>query len=107
MKGRPSRNPVVSEEMTYAFCRSRGRDPFDIMSFLSTCVHCKGTGIVKIICATCGGRGSISQSLQPTVSCPVCKGSGDDASAPAIACLKCGGKGLIIEQDRKGNGIHD
>ena len=79
MKGRPSLNPVVFEELTCAFCHGRGKDPFDIMSSLSTCcvcggngkvlvpspavacAHCKGTGAVKTLtCTTCGGRGSIS-----------------------------------------------
>jgi len=125
-KVRPRRDPVVFEELVCAFCRGRGRDPFDIMSSLSTCcvcggsgkvlvqapavacAHCQGTGAVKTLtCTTCGGRGSVSRPLQPTVSCPVCKGSGDDASAPAMACLKCRGKGWIIEQVRKGKRVHE
>ena len=34
MEGRLSLNPVVSEELICAFCRGRGRDPFNIMSSL-------------------------------------------------------------------------
>ena len=127
MKGRPSLNPVVFEELTCAFCGGRGRDPFDIMSYLSTCcvcggrgkvqvhapavacAHCEGTGAIKTLtCTTCGGRGSVHLPSLPTVSCSVCKGSGDDASAPAMACLKCRGTGLIINhQIRKENGVHE
>ncbi len=121
-----SRDPVVLEELTCAFCGGRGRDPFDIMSSLSTCcvcggsgkvrvqspaavcAHCRGTGAVKTLtCTTCGGRGFVPQPLSPTVSCPVCKGSGDDASAPAMACLKCRGTGWMMEQFRKEKGVHE
>lgn len=122
-----SRDPVVLEELTCAFCGGRGRDPFDIMSSLSTCcvcggsgkvrvqssavacAHCRGTGAVKTLtCTTCGGRGFVPQPLSPTVSCPLCKGSGDDASAPAMACLKCRGTGWIINhQVRKEKGVHE
>ena len=120
-------DPVVFEELTCAFCSGRGRDPFDIMSSLSTCcvcggngkvqvqtpviacAHCEGTGAVKTLtCTICGGRGSVYWPQQPTVSCPVCKGSGDDASAPAMACLKCRGTGLIINhQVRKEKELHE
>lgn len=121
-----SRDPAVFEELTCAFCYGRGRDPFDIMSSLSTCcvcggsgkvrvkapavvcAHCRGTGAVKTLtCTTCGGRGSLHQPSLPTVSCPKCLGSGDDASVPALACLQCRGTGWMVEQFRKEKGIHD
>lgn len=117
----PSLDLVVFEELTCAFCRGRGRDPFDIMSSLSTCcvcggsgkvliqsptvvcAHCEGTGALKTLtCTICGGKGSVSKPQQPTVTCPVCRGSGDDASAPAMACMNCRGNGWIIEQLKEG-----
>jgi len=125
-KARPRHDPVVFEELTCAFCRGRGRDPFDIMSSLSTCcvcggrgkvrvqspaiacAHCRGTGAVKTLtCTTCGGRGFVPQPLSPTVSCPLCKGAGDDASAPAMACLKCRGTGWMMEQFKEGERVHE
>jgi len=125
-RARLSRDPVVFEELTCAFCGGRGRDPFDIMSSLSTCcvcggsgkvlvkapavacAHCRGTGAVKTLtCTTCGGRGSVHLPSLPTVSCPLCKGSGDDASAPAMACLKCRGTGWMMRQFRKEKGVHE
>lgn len=111
-----SLDPAVFEELTCAFCRGRGRDPFDIMSSLSTCcvcggsgkvrvqapaiacAHCRGTGAVKTLtCTTCGGKGAVHRPSLPTVLCPVCQGSGDDASAPAMDCLQCRGTGRITE----------
>ena len=125
-RARLSRDPVVFEELPCAFCGGRGRDPFDIMSSLSTCcvcggsgkvrvqspavacAHCRGTGAVKTLtCTTCGGRGFITHPVSPTVSCSLCKGSGDDASAPAMACLKCRGTGWMMEQFRKENRVHE
>jgi DnaJ-class molecular chaperone len=119
-------DPVVFEELTCTFCRGRGRDPFDIMSSLSTCCVCGGSGKIRvqapaIACAhyrgtvavktftrtTCGGRGSVRLPSLPTVSCPVCKGSGDDAFAQAMACLKCRGTGWMMEQFRKEQGVHE
>ena len=47
-QARLSRDPVVFEELTCAFCRGRGRDPFDIMSSLSTCCVCGGSGKVLV-----------------------------------------------------------
>ena len=123
---RLSLDPVVFEELTCAFCGGRGRDPFDVMSSLSTCcvcggdgkvrvqapavacAHCRGTGAVKTLtCTACGGRGFIPHPVSPTVSCSLCKGSGDDASAPAMACLKCRGTGWMMEQFRKENRVHE
>ena len=120
VRARLCRDPVVFEELTCAFCGGRGRDPFDIMSSLSTCcvcggtgkvrvcapvvscAHCEGTGAIKTLtCTACGGKGSVSRPTLPTVPCPVCGGTGDDASAPAMACLKCRGTGWIIDQVRK------
>ena len=106
---------VVEEvEVTCAFCRGRGTDPFAIMSSRSTCcvcggsgkvrvsraslscAHCRGTGAIQTLtCTTCGGKGAIPRPPGPTVPCPVCHGSGDDASAPAMACLKCRGSGCV------------
>lgn len=117
---------VVLEELTCAFCHGRGRDPFDIMSSLSTCcvcggsgkvlvqapvalcAHCQGSGAIKTLtCTTCGGRGVVTLPAKPTIPCPMCQGTGDEYSAPAMACLKCQGTGRIINQVRKEKGVHE
>jgi DnaJ-class molecular chaperone len=72
---------------------------------VALCAHCHGSGAIKTLtCTTCGGRGVISRPAAPTLPCPICQGTGDDASAPAMACLKCLGTGWIIDQVRKGEG---
>jgi DnaJ-class molecular chaperone len=115
-----ARDTVVFEDATCAFCHGKGMDPFDVMSALSTCcvcggtgkvrspspavacAHCQGTGAIKTLtCTTCGGKGSVSRPVLPPRPCPVCHGTGDDASAPAMACLKCRGRGYIIEGEVK------
>ncbi len=98
-----------------AFCRGTGRDPFEIMSALSRCgvcggravttvsvpymrcAHCGGRGSVKTFsCTVCHGRGVVSAMEGPTVLCPDCRGSGDDASDSALECLTCHGRGVIL-----------
>jgi len=97
-----------------AFCHGSGRDPFGIMSWLSTCCVCKGRGIVQVqapharcahcggtgavkrlTCTVCGGKGLVPLPAGPTVVCPQCQGTGDDASAPAMPCLKCRGRAWL------------
>ena len=117
-RGRSTQDTTVSAdaEVNCAFCRGKGKDPFEVMSALSiccvcggngkvrvdapraACAHCRGTGAVKTLtCTTCGGKGAIALPALPTVSCPVCHGTGDEASAPALACLKCRGRGWITK----------
>lgn len=104
-----------------AFCKGRGKDPFGIMSELSTCgaccgtgrvrvetpfvrcAHCRGSGAIKTFrCTVCGGKGVVSAPAGATVSCPQCAGTGDDTSAPAMECLRCHGRGWVVaEQERE------
>jgi len=113
-----------SVQVPCAFCRGTGKDPFGIMSHLSTCcvcsgrgavavedshelcAHCGGTGAVKrLTCTVCGGRGVLAALKCPTEVCPECGGSGDDPAAPAMACLECRGRGKIPAEaaDKKAN----
>jgi DnaJ-class molecular chaperone len=113
-----------SVQVRCAFCRGTGKDPFGIMSHLSTCcvcsgrgavavedshelcAHCGGTGAVKrLTCTVCGGRGVLPALKGPTEVCLECGGSGDDPSAPAMACLECRGRGRIPAEaaDKKAN----
>lgn len=109
------------EKIVCAFCRGTGKDPFDIMSSLSTCgvcggrgrviapapharcAHCDGTGAIKTFtCTVCGGTGVVSVPDGPRIGCPECRGSGDDASAPAMACLRCHGRGWLPRPPAEG-----
>lgn len=100
-------------EVPCSFCRGTGKDPFGIMSWLSTCcvcggsgrvtiaanslrcAHCRGTGAIKTFtCTVCGGTGYVPSMPGPLQSCPDCRGSGDDGSS-SLACLTCRGLGLI------------
>jgi len=102
------------QEITCSFCGGKGKDPFGIMSSLSECcvcggkgvvqvqtpyvrcVHCQGTGAIKTLtCTVCGGKGFVPASAGPTVVCAECHGTGDDTSAPAMACLQCRSRGCI------------
>ena len=96
------------EYVTCAFCRGHGTDPFSVMSMLSVCGACQGTGqllvpVPHVRCAYCGGSGSYK-----TYSCPVCHGSGviSKLEGPTVVCPDCGGRaadgssGLVCLQCR-------
>ena len=104
------------KDVPCSFCGGNGRDPFGIMSALSTCcvcggrgfvtvtvpyvrcAHCRGSGAVKTLtCTVCGGKGLVAAPAGPTVVCPDCRGTGDDSGAPAMNCLKCRGRGWVSE----------
>lgn len=102
-----------------AFCCGQGRDPFGIMSPLSTCpvcggtgectlllpvatcAYCKSTGIhphTRLTCTSCGGAGAVHIAPQ-TETCPACKGSGraSDYRWPdsPLSCNVCRGIGVV------------
>jgi len=101
-----------------AFCGGTGRDPFGIMSALSTCCVCGGTGSVSIktpyircafchdtgvyprsrqTCTACGGAGVIPVH-EPNETCPRCLGTGaDPQSGAGLYCLSCHGTGVVEE----------
>ena len=97
-----------------AFCKGKGKDPFEIMSKEATCqvcggrgkvtvvepyvpcAHCKATGVSpgsRNVCTSCNGRGAVSVADGKAV-CPECDGSGS-AKESNLPCLKCGGKGVV------------
>jgi len=100
-------------EVKCAFCRGTGKDPFGVLSILSTCSACggKGTARVKepyVTCLACAGTGVQSSSRvrclgcggtgvihveEPTETCPVCKGTGFDGLH--LYCLRCHGAGVV------------
>jgi len=98
-----------------AYCRGTGRDPFGIMSSLSTCTACGGKGKVwvkqplvacaycheagvspigaKNPCLACRGTG-VGSIEEPTESCGACGGTGEH-QATRLYCLPCHGKGIV------------
>ena len=100
------------------FCRGGGRDPFEIMSALSTCCVCGGTGTISIetpytrcafckgtgvyphsrqTCIACGGVG-MSPVQKPNRTCPHCLGTGVGGKRlVGFYCLTCHGTGVVKE----------
>ena len=100
-----------------AFCSGMGKDPFGILSRLSTCYVCDGekavwiekTGAVKDCpycggsgvspvgarnsCTPCGGTGVVCIE-EPSQTCLHCKGTGWEPHM-ALYCVVCIGKGAI------------
>ena len=101
------------------FCRGTGRDPFNLMSPLSTCqvcggtgarqlhpplapcVFCKGTGIypgLRMTCTTCNGLGMVEMPAN-ALTCPRCGGTGRAADSgwpdSPLSCVRCKGKGVV------------
>ena len=100
-----------------AFCDGTGKDPFGLLSILSTCQVCKGSGEVtvsepfikcafcngsgvqpsrRLTCIVCNGKGVVPAPAEgKRESCPECGGSGKSRSHWNAPCLKCKGKGFI------------
>ena len=69
-----------------AFCRGKGKDPFQLLSKLS-------------LCQVCGGKGKVNVPF-PYDTCPVCRGSGIQPHT-RLVCTTCNGKGVISSQKRE------
>jgi RecJ-like exonuclease len=98
-----------------AFCGGGGKDPFGIMSRLSTCYVCggeqglwvnkpikacpvcRGTGVsptgARNACAACRGVGAVHRR-EPSQTCPQCGGTGW-CQPVGLYCHVCKGKGAI------------
>jgi len=100
---------------TCAFCKGRGKDPFNLLSELSTCqvcggkgkvkveepaikcAYCKGTGVYpygsRLTCTVCNGKGMVTVK-GATEKCLRCKGTGQEIES-GLPCIKCGGIGVV------------
>jgi len=101
--------------ITCAYCNGRGKDPFELLSKLSSCqvcvccegigqveveepmkkcVFCSGTGKnplgARVPCIVCRGKGS--NHCESDTKCTQCKGTGK--SSDGLPCLRCKGKGF-------------
>jgi len=102
-----------------AFCEGSGKDPFGMLSSLSSCPACGGRGSIRIrspyvscafcqgsgvhpgtrlTCSLCGGTG-VRSVKGPTKVCPNCLGSGVEPRPEkgGLSCFTCNGKGVIEE----------
>lgn len=98
-----------------AFCGGKGRDPFEVMSPISTCpvcsgrrevevrepagdcVFCSGTGAhprSRLTCTACLGRGKLFVDGADEL-CPGCGGTGRAISELSLPCLLCQGSGVV------------
>jgi DnaJ-class molecular chaperone len=102
-----------------AFCSGSGRDPFHVLSQLSSCPACVGHGMVEVAgplvpcaycrgsgvqphttltCSCCGGRG-VQTIQEPQALCPRCGGEGADRDSELhLPCLGCHGAGWIHDR---------
>ena len=108
-----------------AFCKGIGVDPFELMSPLSTCqvctgtgrrqiegplhkcAYCRGTGVhphSRMVCMTCRGVGQVTAPVN-AVPCPGCHGSGKETDNhffdSVLSCARCGGKGVVAADSVK------
>ena len=98
------------------YCRGAGRDRFGVLSPLSRCSVCGGSGVVEIgtpfhRCAFCGGSGvhpherlsctacmgkGVIHVEEPVEKCAACQGSGHDAASDGrLFCTACNGAGVV------------
>lgn len=105
--------------VTCAFCRGQGKDPFDLLSPLSTCqvcsgtgqrllalpigrcAYCLGTGVhphSRMVCMSCNGVGQVTVPVD-AITCPGCHGSGQESDHEfpdsVLSCTTCKGKGVV------------
>lgn len=100
--------------ITCAFCKGTRNDPFSLLSELTPCQVCGGTGEVhledpvvkcafcegtgvhphtRISCFVCEGKGSVTLK-EPVERCPDCSGKGRKAGENLL-CRTCKGKGML------------
>ena len=105
--------------VTCAFCRGKGKDQFDLLSPLSTCqicsgsgqrllalpiarcAYCRGTGVhphSRMVCMSCNGVGQVTVPVD-AITCPGCHGSGQESDHEffdsVLSCTTCDGKGVV------------
>lgn len=111
------KNPHPSEgvlSVECAFCKGKGKDPFNLLSSLAECQVCGGRGVVmvpetaigcafcegtgvypgkRLTCITCGGKGRVAVS-EPFETCRKCNGLGASPNEN-LPCVDCKGTGVM------------
>jgi DnaJ-class molecular chaperone len=113
----PKHAPSPSDKvLTCAFCSGTGKDPFGLLSDLSRCEICQGSGKIaihvpyvrcgecngtgaqphkRLTCSACGGRG-VQSVAEHNQACPDCKGTGVDPDSEVdLSCSTCTGSGRV------------
>jgi len=113
----PERTEKKNVEVKCAFCKGKGRDPFGVLSTLSDCQVCGGSGKVsvegpvakcgfcggsgvqphttdKLHCIACGGKGAVTK-ISSSKECPACGGNGLYLSEYRQPCSTCKGQGVV------------
>ena len=106
---------MAGKVITCAFCGGAGKDPFGVMSPLSTCqvcggqrsvaveepavrcAFCGGSGVhrdQRLTCTACAGKGMISVH-SPHTKCPRCEGTGVDPMIDYLPCVLCKGAAVV------------
>jgi len=70
----------IMSKISCAYCSGSGKDPFDLLSPISHCLVCGGTGVVE--------------TEAPVKICMFCSGTGKNPLGARIPCIDCGGKGI-------------
>jgi DnaJ-class molecular chaperone len=121
---RKTNSTAQTERVTCAFCKGKGKDPFNLLSPLSTCqicgglghhilespiarcAYCRGSGVhpfSRMTCTTCRGVGSITVPVN-AIPCPGCGGSGQESDHKffdsVLSCTVCRGKGMVAAGKR-------
>jgi len=100
-----------------AFCDGVGKDPFGLLSTLSTCQVCNGSGKLTVTepfakcafcdgsgvhpsrrytCIVCNGKGVVPAPAEGAREvCPDCGGSGKTRFHGHVPCLTCKGNGFV------------
>jgi DnaJ-class molecular chaperone len=111
----------MSVVVVCAFCKGKGKDPFELLSKLATCqvclgkgqvevddshikcIYCLGTGVFpfgsRLTCTVCGGKGVVAIRGETEV-CTDCRGTGR-ARVSGLPCTTCGGKGVVLVEMRE------
>ncbi len=106
-------------EVPCAFCKGKGKDQFELLSSLSTCqvcsgsgtrllvlpiakcAYCRGSGVhphSRLVCMSCNGAGQVTVPADAII-CPSCNGSGQESDHhfrdSVLSCNTCKGKGMV------------
>jgi len=108
-------------QKTCRFCQGKGKDPFELLSALSTCQVCAGRGVIEVkepsrecvfcggsgvypntrlTCTVCNGKGFVTVP-EKSVICSSCGGTGAEFES-GLSCLQCGGLGVCRAETRRG-----
>ncbi len=74
----------MTKKINCAFCEGTGKDPFELLSSISDCMVCSGSGTTEV--------------SEPMKKCIFCNGSGKNPLGARVPCIVCGGKGNNYSQ---------